>query len=62
MAGGARRRIGLIPQDPGVSLDPVEQVGAQVAEVLRVHRPASHGDARARAVALLGRGMGRRQV
>ncbi|WNZ08155.1 hypothetical protein [Streptomyces sp. 11x1] len=56
------RRIGLIPQDPGVSLDPVEQIGAQVAEVLRVHRLASDGDAPARAVALLGRGTAAEQV
>ncbi|MGW2825834.1 dipeptide ABC transporter ATP-binding protein [Streptomyces sp. NPDC001443] len=47
------RRVGLIPQDPGVSLDPVKPVGAQVAEVLRVHGLASRRDAPARAVDLL---------
>ncbi|MFF1834402.1 dipeptide ABC transporter ATP-binding protein [Streptomyces sp. NPDC058231] len=47
------RRIGLIPQDPGVSLDPVKPVGAQVTEVLRVHGLATRRDAPARAVGLL---------
>ncbi|WP_103340622.1 dipeptide ABC transporter ATP-binding protein [Amycolatopsis sp. CA-126428] len=31
------RRIGLVPQDPGVALDPTKPVGRQVAEVLKVH-------------------------
>ena len=30
-------RIALIPQDPGASLDPVQTIGAQVAEVFRLH-------------------------
>ncbi|MFF2847732.1 dipeptide ABC transporter ATP-binding protein [Streptomyces sp. NPDC058001] len=48
------RRIGLIPQDPGVALDPVKPVGRQVAEVLRVHGLAATGRAAAgRAVELL---------
>jgi peptide/nickel transport system ATP-binding protein len=32
------RRIGLVPQDPGASLDPVRTIGSQVAEVFRLHR------------------------
>ncbi|MFJ6567692.1 dipeptide ABC transporter ATP-binding protein [Streptomyces sp. NPDC091292] len=48
------RRIGLIPQDPGVALDPVKPVGRQVAEVLRIHGLAATGrGAAARAVELL---------
>ncbi|MEU1433731.1 ABC transporter ATP-binding protein [Streptomyces sp. NPDC005786] len=47
------RRVGLIPQDPGVCLDPVKPVGSQVAEVLRVHSLATRRDAAARAVDLL---------
>ncbi len=32
------RRIGMIPQDPGASLDPVKTIGSQVSEVFRLHR------------------------
>ncbi|GAA4181620.1 ABC transporter ATP-binding protein [Gryllotalpicola koreensis] len=46
-------RIGLIPQDPVVSLDPVKKIGEQVAEALRVHKLASRRAAGERAVALL---------
>ena len=31
------RRIGLVPQDPGASLDPVRTIGSQLAEVFRLH-------------------------
>ena len=47
------RRIGLVPQDPGVSLDPVKPIGRQVADVLRIHGLATGAAARARVVELL---------
>ncbi|ASN40686.1 dipeptide ABC transporter ATP-binding protein [Paeniglutamicibacter terrestris] len=35
------RRIGMVPQDPGASLDPVKTVGSQISEVFRLH-PQGH--------------------
>ncbi|WP_404313278.1 ABC transporter ATP-binding protein [Agrococcus terreus] len=32
------RRIALVPQDPGTSLNPVQTIGASVAAPLRIHR------------------------
>jgi len=46
-------RVGLVPQDPGVALNPVQRIGDQVAEVLRLHDRADRRTARARAVAIL---------
>ena len=47
------RRIGLVPQDPTVSLNPVTRIGVQVAEALRVHRLADRRTAERAAVGLL---------
>ncbi|MGW3564828.1 dipeptide ABC transporter ATP-binding protein [Streptomyces sp. NPDC000941] len=48
-------RIGLVPQDPTVSLNPVKRVGEQVAEVLRIHGLATRRSAPAEAIAVLDR-------
>jgi peptide/nickel transport system ATP-binding protein len=45
--------ISLIPQDPGVSLNPVLRVGDQVAEVLRIHGKARGRAAEEQAVQIL---------
>lgn len=48
------RRIGLIPQDPGTSLNPVKRIGRQVGEPLVIHGLASRRAADGQAVTLLG--------
>ncbi|GAA1825067.1 ABC transporter ATP-binding protein [Nesterenkonia flava] len=46
-------RIGLIPQDPTVSLNPVRTIGHQVMEAIRAHRRISKAAARQQAQQLL---------
>ncbi|QAY63761.1 dipeptide ABC transporter ATP-binding protein [Xylanimonas allomyrinae] len=46
-------RVGLVPQDPGVALNPVVRIGDQVAEVLRIHGRAGRREAAAAAVEIL---------
>ncbi|MGO4123881.1 dipeptide ABC transporter ATP-binding protein [Inquilinus sp. YAF38] len=48
-------RISLIPQDPGSSLNPVKTIGAQVEEILAIHRRGDRAANRARVVELLAR-------
>ncbi|WP_449278291.1 dipeptide ABC transporter ATP-binding protein [Leucobacter sp. GX24907] len=47
------RCIGLIPQDPGNSLNPVQSIGKSVSESLRVHGSSSREEVRDRVHALL---------
>ncbi len=49
------RDIGLIPQDPTASLDPLKPVGSQIGEVLRIHGERDKAVVAAEVAALLGR-------
>ncbi|WP_063057592.1 dipeptide ABC transporter ATP-binding protein [Nocardia sienata] len=46
-------RIGLVPQDPAVSLNPVLRIGDQVAETLRIHGRADRRTARGEVIRIL---------
>jgi peptide/nickel transport system ATP-binding protein len=47
------REISVVPQDPAVALNPVVNVGSQIAEVLRAHLPMRTTERRARVLELL---------
>ncbi|MBB5159858.1 ABC transporter ATP-binding protein [Saccharopolyspora phatthalungensis] len=47
-------KIGLVPQDPMMALNPVKRIGVQVAEALRVHHRTPKSEWLPRVVALLG--------
>ena len=48
-------RIGLVPQDPNSSLNPVKRIGDSLAEVLRIHRWGDKRRIAARVIELLER-------
>ncbi|WP_308467893.1 ABC transporter ATP-binding protein [Rathayibacter soli] len=48
-------RVGLVPQDPMTSLNPVMKIGAQIVEALQVHDRARGGAAKQEAIRLLQR-------
>jgi oligopeptide transport system ATP-binding protein len=49
------RDVSMVFQDPMTSLDPTMKVGKQVQEAIALHLPLRRGQAKARAVELLGR-------
>lgn len=49
----ARRRMGVVFQDPARSLNPRLRIGTSVCEPLRIHRACPRGELRARAEAML---------
>ena len=53
LRGVRGRRIGLVPQDPNNSLNPVRRIGESVAEVLRVHGWGTQPAIEARVLELL---------
>ncbi|MFC3705596.1 dipeptide ABC transporter ATP-binding protein [Devosia honganensis] len=47
-------RIGLVPQDPGSSLNPIRTIGSQLGEMFRIHRqPLGKAEIRERVLGLL---------
>jgi len=52
-AASVRGRIGFVPQDPYLSLNPVFRAGDQILEIMRRHAPGKRATHRARLVELL---------
>jgi len=52
-AAQARGRIGFVPQDPYLSLNPVFRAGDQILEIMRRHAPGTRTQHKARLVELL---------
>ncbi|MEU9992793.1 ABC transporter ATP-binding protein [Streptomyces sp. NPDC048045] len=55
LAGLRGRTVSMVFQEPATTLDPLTRVGAQIAEVVRNHRPVTRAEAARTAVALLRR-------
>lgn len=47
------RRMSMVFQEPGTSMNPVLKVGFQIAEAIRSHESVSKGEARSRTLALM---------
>jgi peptide/nickel transport system ATP-binding protein len=45
--------VSMVFQEPATALDPVHTIGAQIAEAVRVHSPATRAEAMARALEML---------
>ena len=52
-AATVRGRIGYVPQDPYLSLNPVFRAGDQILEIMRRHAPGSRADHKAKLIELL---------
>ena len=48
-------QVGLVPQDPSSSLNPVKSIGAQIGEVLRIHKRGDRRTVSRRVIELLAR-------
>ncbi|WP_151481781.1 dipeptide ABC transporter ATP-binding protein [Streptomyces albicerus] len=55
LTGLRGRTVSMVFQEPATALDPLTRIGAQIAEVVRNHRPVSARDAASSAVELLDR-------
>ena len=47
------RKVGMILQDPKFSLNPVQRIGDQIEETMRLHERTARSERRARALAML---------